>query len=708
MQPLRSTNRRRSTAQISRSSFSSSVVFSNAETEDDPRHCLEYSSMWLFSGSFTPRVFVFNLVRHPLFETLVIMFILTNCVTLALDDPTEDPKSWYNITEIIFTVAFTLEMVLKTFAFGFVLHPHAYLRSPWNRLDFIIVCLSYLNFVPGFGNYTMIRTMRVLRPLRSMNAVPGLKMIVNALFYSVRGLVHVLYLGAFIFMVYGILGVQLWGGLLRYRCYDPVEDVVIDNRFCKTGNTYHEWWGRNCDEGHICKDVGNPNFGYTSFDHIGWAFLTIFQCITMEGWSDIMYATFEVWGVMASVYFVLLVVIGSYFVLNLALAVINEEFSMICEKEASLYRTASEFRIADTFKSFAQSFRKVRSNADNASKSDELEMSSSIMSSSMKRKSVIGGVSPTTPPPITFRPAFVEEKDGADEQQQQQQPTPPPTPSHRRLRRIWRHRIRRLRQYLRVVIDGPKAFMGTVQAPKQSRRQSIAAAGLVAGNINATSSDENDNGDSVTIFNRFIIFCIVLNTVILAVEHHDQPDIIGSISEVCNIIFTVIFGVEMVLKIFAFGLKEYASDGFNFLDGTVVIVSIVELFLAGSSTTSAFRALRLLRVFKLMKSFPALRNLIEVIMSAVAETGYLNLICLLYLFIASLVGMQFFGGKFRQFEAIDGEPIRSTFDSFYWSFLTIFQILNRDAWPNVMWNGMRATGEPAAIYFIGLVLCGDF
>jgi len=48
--------------------------------------------------------------------------------------------------------------------------------------------------------------------------------------------------------------------------------------------------GRQCAAGWTCGDSGvSPNGSVTSFDNIGWAFLTIFQCITLEGWTDVMY-----------------------------------------------------------------------------------------------------------------------------------------------------------------------------------------------------------------------------------------------------------------------------------------------------------------------------------------------------------------------------------------------------------------------------------
>ena len=164
----------------------------------------------------------------------------------------------------------------------------------------------------------------------------------------------------------------------------------------------------------------------------------------------------------------------------------------------------------------------------------------------------------------------------------------------------------------------------------------------------------------------------------------------------------------MLLKLFGMGLRGYVKDGFNVLDGLVVIFSFVELALAGSNTVSAFRALRLLRVLKLLKNIPSLRQIIRVTIAALADTGYLNLIVLLYLFIAAVCGMQFFGGKFKKLEESDGAPIRAHFDSFLYAFYAVFQILTRDSWVDIMYNGMRAAGTIYVLYFIVVSFIGSF
>lgn len=70
----------------------------------------------------------------------------------------------------------------------------------------------------------------------------------------------------------------------------------------------------------------NPNYGFTHFDNILSAWLAIFQCISLEGWVDIMYQLQDAVSGYSWVYFVVLIIFGSFFAVNLALAVLYLHF----------------------------------------------------------------------------------------------------------------------------------------------------------------------------------------------------------------------------------------------------------------------------------------------------------------------------------------------------------------------------------------------
>ena len=128
----------------------------------------------------------------------------------------------------------------------------------------------------------------------------------------------------FLFFIFGILGLQLWKGVLSAkRCYNTVSNTWVNN-----GTSFCGY--RDCDANEICKDYGeNPHFGFTSFDNLFYSFLVIFQVITMENWGEILFMLQDAFHPLCFLYFVLLIICGSWFLLNLALAVINYKYSLI-------------------------------------------------------------------------------------------------------------------------------------------------------------------------------------------------------------------------------------------------------------------------------------------------------------------------------------------------------------------------------------------
>lgn len=74
------------------------------------------------------------------------------------------------------------------------------------------------------------------------------------------------------------------------------------------------------------------------------------------------------------------------------------------------------------------------------------------------------------------------------------------------------------------------------------------------------------------LFQHGILLAILINTLSMGIEHHEQSEILTHVVEVTNIIFSAIFAVEMVLKVIAEGPFGYISNGFNVFDGVIVIL----------------------------------------------------------------------------------------------------------------------------------------
>jgi hypothetical protein len=266
-----------------------------------------------------------RIVGSPAFSPFILVAIVANCAFLAIDDPVHPllPEELFFSTDIIFTAIFTAEMMMKIIAMGFKL----YIADNWNRLDFVVVMLSFLNYLPGISNFSVIRTFRAIRPLRAIKTMPGMRVIIGALISSLPFLVDVMSMFLFLITVFGILGVQLFGGVMTQRCFNASTGALSapfgPYDLCSTTLGV----GYQCPEGSFCAtDTINPNYGLTSFDSIPVSLLTLLQIVSLEGWADIMYALMKVDGGLVPLYFVVLILIGSFFVVNLVTAVIFLRF----------------------------------------------------------------------------------------------------------------------------------------------------------------------------------------------------------------------------------------------------------------------------------------------------------------------------------------------------------------------------------------------
>lgn len=153
------------------------------------------------------------------------------------------------------------------------------------------------------------------------------------------------------------------------------------------------------------------------------------------------------------------------------------------------------------------------------------------------------------------------------------------------------------------------------------------------------------------ILENFMTLCVFANTIILAMDHYGIDDETSNLLQTFNTFFTIIFSCEMFLKILAIGLIKWLQDKMNYMDGAVVIMSLVELaFLSGNGALSAFRSvrmfrtLRVLRVARLLRGLKSMMNIIAVIQRSISSFIYLGMLLFLFIFIYALLGMQLFGG----------------------------------------------------------------
>ncbi|XP_060551026.1 LOW QUALITY PROTEIN: voltage-dependent N-type calcium channel subunit alpha-1B [Pantherophis guttatus] len=623
-------------------------------------------SLFIFSEDNVIRKYAKRITEWPPFEYMILATIIANCIVLALEqhlpDGDKTPMSErLDDTEPYFIGIFCFEAGIKIIALGFVFHKGSYLRNGWNVMDFVVVLTGILATAGTQFDLRTLRAVRVLRPLKLVSGIPSLQVVLKSIMKAMVPLLQIGLLLFFAIVMFAIIGLEFYMGKFHKACFSNETGERLGDFPCG-----EDWPARRCEEGTCKKYWEGPNFGITNFDNILFAVLTVFQCITMEGWTDILYNTNDAAGNMWNwLYFIPLIIIGSFFMLNLVLGVLSGEFAK--ERERVENRRA---------------FLKLR-------RQQQIERElNGYLEWIFKAEEVM----------------LAEEDKNAEEKSP--------------LDVLKRATIKKSKNDLIHAEEGEDHFTDVCSVGSPFARASLKSG------KNESSSYFRRKEKMFRFFIRrmvkaqsfyWIVLCVVaLNTMCVAIVHYDQPEGLTTTLYFAEFVFLGLFLTEMTLKMYGLGPRNYFHSSFNCFDFGVIVGSIFEVIWAvvkpGTSFgISVLRALRLLRIFKVTKYWNSLRNLVVSLLNSMKSI--ISLLFLLFLFIVvfALLGMQLFGGQFH----FNDETPTTNFDTFPTAILTVFQILTGEDWNAVMYQGIESQGGVhsgmfSSVYFIVLTLFGNY
>uniref|UniRef100_A0A3B4TFR4 Voltage-dependent N-type calcium channel subunit alpha n=1 Tax=Seriola dumerili TaxID=41447 RepID=A0A3B4TFR4_SERDU len=609
-----------------------------------------------------------NLIRK---YYMILATIIANCIVLALEQhlPAGDktPMSErLDDTEPYFIGIFCFEAAIKIIALGFAFHKGSYLRNGWNVMDFVVVLTGILATVGSDFDLRTLRAVRVLRPLKLVSGIPSLQVVLKSIMKAMVPLLQIGLLLFFAIVMFAIIGVEFYMGKFHNTCFKIDTGERVANWPCG-----QEPPARTCPNGTQCREYWTgPNFGITNFDNILFAVLTVFQCITMEGWVDILYSTNDVAGNTWNwLYFIPLIIIGSFFMLNLVLGVLSGEFAKErerVEKRQEFLKLRRQQQIERELTGYLEWICKAEEVL--LEEEDEIAEEKSPLDVLKRGKAkkgkndLIGAeegedpfadISSVAPPGSPFGRASVKSGSKMDSSS------------------YFRRKEKRIRFFIRRMVKAQSFY--------------------------------------------WIVLCLVgLNTLCVAIVHYDQPEWLTRALYAAEFVFLGLFLTEMTLKMYGLGVRNYFHSSFNCFDFGVIVGSIFEVIWdmikpGASFGISVLRALRLLRIFKVTKYWNSLRNLVVSLLNSMKSI--ISLLFLLFLFIVvfALLGMQLFGGQFN----FKDETPTTNFDTFPAAILTVFQILTGEDWNAVMYHGIESQGGVrrgmfSSVYFIVLTLFGNY
>ncbi|XP_044888460.1 sodium channel protein type 2 subunit alpha-like isoform X8 [Mauremys mutica] len=863
------------------------------------------SALYILTPVNPVRKIAIKILVHSLFSMLIMCTILTNCVFMTMSNPPE----WTKNVEYTFTGIYTFESLIKILARGFCLEGFTFLRDPWNWLDFSVILMAYVTEFVNLGNVSALRTFRVLRALKTISVIPGLKTIVGALIQSVKKLSDVMILTVFCLSVFALIGLQLFMGNLRHKCLQwPPDNSTFEVNITSYLNStmdvnahFYVLEGQRdallcgnssdagqCPEGYMCVKAGrNPNYGYTSFDTFSWAFLSLFRLMTQDFWENLYQLTLRAAGKTYMIFFVLVIFLGSFYLVNLILAVVamayeeqnqatleeaeqkEAEFQQMLEQlkkqqeEAQATAAVAAASVASRDLSGVGGLGELLESSSEASKlssksakerrnrrkkrrqkelseaedkGDVERFPKSESEDSIRRKSFRFSMEANR---LTYEKRFTSphqsllsirgslfsprrnsrtsifsfrgrakdigsENDFADDEHSTLEDNESRRESFFGPNRHGERRNSNISEAStssrmvpalppngkmhstvdcngvvslvggpsalnsptgqllpEVIIDKPliivtslsynqgttteteirKRRLSSYQISMEmledsaARQRAMSIASILTNTMEELEESRQKCPPCWYRFaNTFLIWdcwspwlkvkhivnlvvmdpfvdlaitiCIVLNTLFMAMEHYPMTEQFSSVLTVGNLVFTGIFTAEMVLKIIAMDPYYYFQEGWNIFDGIIVSLSLMELGLANVEGLSVLRSFRLLRVFKLAKSWPTLNMLIKIIGNSVGALGNLTLVLAIIVFIFAVVGMQLFGKSYKDCVckiATDCVLPRWHMHDFFHSFLIVFRVLCGE-WIETMWDCMEVAGQAMCLIVFMLVM----
>jgi voltage-gated sodium channel len=237
-----------------------------------------------------------RVVAHPAFQPTAVTVIVVNAVTLGLGTSPAVVRAVGGLLYVIDRLAlaaFVAEITLRLLAQG-----RRYWRDPWNVFDFTVVAVA---LVPASGSFSVLRALRILRVLRLITVVPSMRRVVSGLLAAIPGMTSIAALLALILYVAAVMATKLFG------------------------------------------TVAPDDFG-----DLGTTLFTLFQTMTGEGWPDVARRVMAELP-LAWIFFVVYILISSFMVLNLFIAVVVSamEREVVAEVRAEEAEHAAEEQIAN-------------------------------------------------------------------------------------------------------------------------------------------------------------------------------------------------------------------------------------------------------------------------------------------------------------------------------------------------------------------------
>ncbi|KDO29816.1 hypothetical protein SPRG_19703 [Saprolegnia parasitica CBS 223.65] len=638
------------------------------------------------------RRFAKRTLRRKYASSVIAGAVLLDTIVMALDST---GSTALGVLDFLLTLLFASELALRISVHGAFRGHHPFFRDKTAVVQFLVVSSSLLSFcVLGFGTLSQWRVLRGLKAYRCFTAVHGIKRIISAITKAIPLLANVGVLAFFFLLMFSILGLEafpsVYDGMCAVRGTPNTTLLMNDTRlmypvvYCSTS--------AGCPPTFVCANVdSSENNHFHSFQNGFASFLLVFQVMVLDGWIDsIMDPALQTTSDIALLFFIMIVFLLVFLVLNLFVAVITTAFmghdddSSNAEPAHAASRGQLDMRKMD--------------------KEDEEQHLYMVLGTTM----AVEQASNTTRhdvPPLPSLPSARSESD--DETSRRTSNT---TTDGELTRRMFSS-LSLPTETVTSFVSSRDLFAPVHESAEETFRQKLASVPGVSGRLRRwdrmLSTVHTDCCCRFILSETFadlVMMCIIVNTLALMTEYPNMGEPWQTFFDDVEFFFSGVFIIEVLLKFYAFqSMRLFLSAYERWFDAIVVGTSVCYTNDGNLKTLSWMdnvSILRTLRIGRLMWRWQGTRKLIESVLKSSRAVFNLFVFLLLILIVHSVLAMQLFG--------LEKDMPRRNFQGFVQSFVTLFQVLSGDAWADVMESILERDSLFFAPFFMLFVFFGQF
>ena len=665
-----------------------------------------------------------------------------------------------NKINYIINILFSLEMLIKILAKGLILHKFTYLRNGWNIIDcFICIYQWFKIYNEDWGNLYVFRCLKFIGIMKDMTYLSGLSKLVNSIIISLPTLGRVFLFLIFVILIFAILGIQLFNGIIYNRCREyPIkinddynntgipyyQSIPVNDRICSPKNYTGSF---QCPKNSFCVnffDIVNYfklnttmesfkrsdenlnqniwlHFGLLNFDNLISSLISSFSFITLQNWSNDLTKFLDGCSKSSTIlYFNSIIILGGFFIIKLCLSAQYDAMKTVIKEEIKDKLNIFKKKKSDLFFINKKTMDPIDFKKDKINCFKSLK--SSISKSPVRSSSKFIKLNSISNEDINYNGNTSNHLKSNYSNYSNSLSNNLGINLNKKMKNFLEKKVTFHAETIKKNTNDKISIKHNINKKKKNNYSMITKVKqIIIEKIKYMILDEYSNTFEFIIFNTFIYLIITINIIFICLLKYPMNNKLENIIKVINIICTSILILEIIIKFIVLGFKNWIKDKFNIIDFIIIILGLYEIIYVKitkdilDDANSSLCSLRAIRYIKLLRYFGDggfLNNFVNFFIISLKDLFYYCILLFFFIVIFAIAGIELFANSVFIYDKKDEYnyyyseiiPPRENFNNIQNALVTVFIILIGNNWPNTLYEYSKIYKKSSRFYFISTII----